>query len=828
MVERIIKEIIPEYSEAQRQNSKPQFNWQWFLHLFWLLVATAAIGHFGIEANKGLRKATAVIFFGYMFYQFVPIQFKKLAMVAMAIILEVWMLKLKPGIGVALIIFAFTFLSYVRPKWLRTILVLALTAASILIVLNVVKLPVARIIIMYSALFLMWRYIFLLYELNYFKTPPLFIDRLCYLFLIPNACFPLFAIVDPKVYMSKFYEIPQMETFKKGMTWITRGILHTLMYRFIYLFLTPSPYEIDGFWDLVHFVLASYSLILRLSGLYYMSLGFLTLFGFNLPTIFDHYFFANGFPDLWRRINLYWRAFMQRVFYYPTLFKLKKWPLKWSVFLTTCLMFACTWFLHAWQWFWIKGKYNFTANDILFWSILGLLIAVNSVFVLEAYENEKEQKPRASYKKGAGVILMLLNMSFLWSLWTASSLTEWVYIMSFVKKATLMNVICFIGSIGIVMLIAIGLRYLWEKKHWFEFVFKDFNIRTGLPFLLIVVVGTMFGTRTEYKDEVRSYINNSLNTRDRSIMERGYYEQILNNDAQTVELFNMGKKAKWNVDHLAYQQVNSILMKEFQPNFTSYFKGDTLRTNNIGLRDKNYEMEKDPKTVRISAVGGSYEMGSGVGNEENFLALIEQELNSGKYSDKKIEVLNYGEGGYHLLQNVYVVKNKVKQMNPDFLFYFAHTSEKSRCLENFVNVIEKKLPLNFTFLDSIYQLSGITDKMCRLEKYNRLKPYIDLIITWGYNSISNYCKQNNIVPVLVYLPTNANLRVEEDREFCIKEGASAGFEVLDMNGVYKEQIPFNIQLSSWDAHPNQKGHRIIAERLLKELLNHKNSFKFLK
>src|SRR3954468_12683017 len=101
MVERIIKEILPGYTEAQQQNSKAHFSWQWFLHLFWLLMAAAAIGYFGIESNKAFKKAIAVMLVGFMIYQFVPIRFKKIFLVAMAIILEVWMLNLKPGISVA-------------------------------------------------------------------------------------------------------------------------------------------------------------------------------------------------------------------------------------------------------------------------------------------------------------------------------------------------------------------------------------------------------------------------------------------------------------------------------------------------------------------------------------------------------------------------------------------------------------------------------------------------------------------------------------------------------------------------------------------------------
>ncbi len=39
-----------------------------------------------------------------------------------------------------------------------------------------------------------------------------------------------------------------------------------------------------------------------------------------------------------------------------------------------------TWFLHAYQWFWLRGTVLFVWQDILFWTILGVLVVVNSLW----------------------------------------------------------------------------------------------------------------------------------------------------------------------------------------------------------------------------------------------------------------------------------------------------------------------------------------------------------------------------------------------------------------------------------------------------------------
>lgn len=829
MPDSIKQQKSPIYPHAQISNSKYHFSMNLVLNVIWLFLAAAAVYLFGIEKNKGFDTVVFLITGGFIVYTFIPFSYRKLALIGIAFVIEIYLLGILSAVGVLIFISLFVCLTYISNVSLRNISALALTVGCAFFLWKGFSFFYLRIIILFGSVFLMMRYIYLLYELNYFKSKPDFISRLAYLFLFPNACFPLFPILDPKVFSSRFYAVPSQDSLKQGLVWITRGILHTLIYRCIYLYLTPSPYEIEGFWKLLLFVFSGYSLILRLSGLFYISLGFLCIFGFDLPAIFDNYFFASGFTDMWRRINLYWRSFITRVFYYPLLFKLKKWPLKKTVVIATLFIFLCTWFLHSWQWFWIKGKYSFSLNDVLFWSFLGIVISMDSYFLLNEFDKSKNKKEgRFGFiKKGSKVIFMLITISFLWTFWTCNSITEWCYLLTFMKTAFTKDVLIFVGALIFLIAAASAIRYLYDRKKWFDFVFNDFSLSWGITFNALLIISFFALKNSCYRNEILNFASNNLNNKDRSAMERGYYELILNNDEQSIELFNTGNETKkWNLDNKGYVPVNNILIKEFKPNFKTVFKGDSLSTDQLGLRDREYSLIKEKNVTRIALLGGSYEMGSGVSNNENFAAIIEDEIN--KVSNGKVEILNYAEGGYHLLQNVYVTNYKIKKTNPDYLFYFAHSNEIERDLDDFINVIEKKRPLSFKFLDSIFTLTGIKDGMCRLEKYNKAKPFSKELIKWGYNSITNYCKQNNIIPILVFLPVNANLREDNEKWFCLETARAAGFEIIELKNVYDGYVPETIQLSLWDTHPNRKGHKIIADKLFKEIMNKKEKFKFLK
>jgi len=46
---------------------------------------------------------------------------------------------------------------------------------------------------------------------------------------------------------------------------------------------------------------------------------------------------------------------------------------------------------------------------------------------------------------------------------------------------------------------------------------------------------------------------------------------------------------------------------------------------------------------------------------------------------------------------------------------------------------------------------------------------------------------------------------------------AAGFEMIDLSGVFEGREAADISLAEWDSHPNALGHRLLAERLFTQL-----------
>src|SRR5262249_34787732 len=228
-----------------------------------------------------------------------------------------------------------------------------------------------------AASMLMFRMIIFLYELRHAPAPESPIDAVSYFFLLPNYCFLHFPVVDYRTMRRGYFAADVHATQSRGLAMMFRGTLHLLAYRLIYQQLLIPPASVQGIEDLLGFVVCNYLLYLQVSGQFHMACGMLHLFGYQLPETHHRYLLASSFTDYWRRINIYWKDFMVRIFFNPVVFRLKRWPQPAALAAATAVVFLATWLLHNYQLYWLCGSWGFTVPGAMFWGILGALVALN-------------------------------------------------------------------------------------------------------------------------------------------------------------------------------------------------------------------------------------------------------------------------------------------------------------------------------------------------------------------------------------------------------------------------------------------------------------------
>jgi hypothetical protein len=274
----------------------------------------------------------------------------------------------------------------------------------------------------------MFRMIILLYDVSHATEPVSLKSYLSYFFLLPNYYFFLFPVVDFETFRGSYFQRNINVVAQQGIWWMFRGTTHLLLYRIIYQMqgrLSPPSVAVPT--AVIAKIIFSYLLYLRISGQFHIIAGMLCLFGYDMPETNHKYLLAHSINDFWRRANIYWKDFMVKIFYFPAYFRLRRRGALQAELLATVLVVFVTWFLHAYQFFWLQGRFRIAANDILFWTVLGTLMVIN-VRIENKYKKRLRKNTWGERLRTAlQIAVTFAFISVLWSMWSADNITEWFY-----------------------------------------------------------------------------------------------------------------------------------------------------------------------------------------------------------------------------------------------------------------------------------------------------------------------------------------------------------------------------------------------------------------
>ncbi|MCI0621684.1 MAG: SGNH/GDSL hydrolase family protein [Acidobacteria bacterium] len=673
----------------------------------------------------------------------------------------------------------------------------------------------------------MFRLIVYLYDLHHDKGPVSWTRTLAYFFLLPNACFPLFPVVDYKTFRRTYYDDNAYKIYQLGIDWMLRGAIQLILYRYVYHYLTLGTPEVKDTATLVQYAVSTFLLYLRVSGQFHLVVGMLQLFGFHLPETHHRYFLAASFTDFWRRINIYWKDFMLKVFYYPVYFKLRKLGTTQAMIISTILVFVTTWFLHAYQWFWLRGSFLLTTPDVLFWTILGILVVINALWEERRGRKRSLTKSAWDSRQVASVslstVLTFTTICILWSLWTSESLTAWVSLWSFAdeKPVTDSGLMPWV-LVGAVVLNrtapSLGKAGAHEKEARF---FQRFPAETLASLVLLSLLGiqeiyTKLGPQAATL--VNSLRSGKLSRLDNAKLERGYYEQLMQVDRFNSQLWEVYTKKPINwldVQGTGLEKfTGDFMQKELLPSFVAVTSYGPVRTNRWGMRDKDYEKEPRPGSFRMALLGASSVMGWGVRDSETFETLLEERLNGEDMAVgySRYEILNFAVPGYQPLQQLPALE-KAFTFRPNAVLYVAASREAHRCSLYLAEVVRKAIPIPYDYMRETAQKAEIDAKTPESIALRRLLPFRDEMLSWLYRRIVQACREQGVVPVWIFLPMILEDPWQDDTASLLQAAHDAGFVVINLVDVFRNQDLKALRLAEWDTHPNVRAHQLIASSL---------------
>src|SRR5688572_21083722 len=111
--------------------------------------------------------------------------------------------------------------------------------------------------------------------------------------------------------------------------------------------------------------------------------------------------------------------------------------------------------------------------------------------------------------------------------------------------------------------------------------------------------------------------------------------------------------------------------------------------------------------------------------------------------------------------------------------------------------------------------------MSNEEIERRLGPYSDEIISWAYEELARLAVRHKVKALVVVLPRldDTTAVYQDEWEKLSRIAQKAGLAAINVGDVYGSiNKRSSLKLASWDWHPNEKGHALLADRLYQELV----------
>ena len=735
--------------------------------------------------------------------------------------------------------------------WLRAGL-LALAAAGLALVrADVLPVPVLRAVLPVLGSIFMFRIVIYLYDRTSGKGPKDAASRLSYFFMLPNVVFPFFPVVDFAQWGKSQGARPDLETAQRGMVWLMIGVVHLILYRVFNYYLSSGPETVEGFGEFLWYAVTNFGLYLKISGLFHTVLGCLYLFGFALPETHTRFYLSFSFIEFWRRINIYWKDFMQKTVFNPVFTAVKRRNVghRNALLIATGAVFAVTWATHAYQWFWLRGTLLMTGPDILFWTLLGVFLIVQMI------REDRPPTPGARALIGPGPLLALrtvatmLSIVILWSLWSAASISEWLDLAGRsgaplllrgtpVTPGAVLSTLAFAAFLFVILSLAMGFTFGLAPPGSHPKPSALAGRRRGYDMLpnALRVVATLAVLIAAQQPQVLSFLPRPaklvvvdlgaqrLSARDQATLTRGYYENLTD-----VRMINSDLWAMQTTDDEIRKPIegtNAVRFVEdyrefvLRPDAAIAFKGTTLSTNSQGMRDRDYALAKPDGTRRIAMVGDSRLMGTGVADDQTFENLIEDRLAAGQSEGQpKVEVLNFGVAGYDPFHKNIVLQTEAERFAPDVVVYIAHNTELKLRRDVAAWVAEGNPPGDY--LAEALAAAGVEAGQPVAEVRDALDKASAGLVDAAYRTFAAKVRANGALPVWVFLPSTQSYPepLPEGRSLRAMAEA-AGFVTIDLFDLYTdvEGGPKSLWVYDWDDHPNARGHVMIAERLYRDLM----------
>ncbi len=269
----------------------------------------------------------------------------------------------------------------------------------------------------------------------------------------------------------------------------------------------------------------------------------------------------------------------------------------------------------------------------------------------------------------------------------------------------------------------------------------------------------------------------------------------------------------------------------------SYWKKGLSR-NSLGVRDRDYPAIKPPNSTRVLVLGDSFTFGAGVRDSSLiFPERLERQLNL-EFAEqgKQVEILNGALGGSHTHQWLKLLARSKDSFTPDLILivFFLRDGTNITVRKSFFNPIRQEIQSREeqSFLyRHLYLFRVIQDYMDRLSISKQYSAALNMAYFGSSEETDEWTRaQENLLeikrigeernakvalvvfPILVELNDNYPFKEVSNliEQFSIQNDMPTHNLLPAFMGMHGPDL----WVSSFDQHPNARGHKIAADSIL--------------
>jgi hypothetical protein len=275
---------------------------------------------------------------------------------------------------------------------------------------------------------------------------------------------------------------------------------------------------------------------------------------------------------------------------------------------------------------------------------------------------------------------------------------------------------------------------------------------------------------------------------------------------------------------------NAYFLNQYPDNKRGYFNKQNqmiYKLNSHGYRGYDFT-PKNQGHFRIISIGDSIAFGEGVKYEDTYSRIIEKRLRA---KNSTTEVYNLGINGYGIRDEVASLKNNLNQYQPDlviwdytlndishgaiFEWYISMDKKKKRTLiktpSRFINYIQNKLW-------KLYSSEAFVDYILEIYQSDRYWHELTLYL----KRVNNLIKEKDAKLLILIFP---QLDALEKKAYVFKPihiklakyFKHSNIPFIDFTDIFQENDPSSLKVHYLDAHPNEIAHKLIADKVIKEI-----------